>query len=109
MGQTTVKLRHPLARINGKGERRYARRRPAVSFRAGGSIRVDDQRRTSQIRARVLDAEEHAEEPVGQLLVATDRSTVEATECGEDKAAGIEFDHCWQVGCLALFIRHAVR
>jgi hypothetical protein len=42
-----------------------------------------------------LDAEEHAEEPVGQILVATDGATVEAPERGEDKAAGIELDDGW--------------
>ena len=51
-----------------------------------------------------LDAEEHAEESVGQLLVATDRSTVEPPERGEDEAAGIELDHGWEIAHVALFV-----
>src|SRR6476659_8271198 len=56
-----------------------------------------------------LDAEEHAEESVGESLVAAYCSAVEAPECRENEAAGIELDDRREVAYVALFVGHPIR
>ena len=56
-----------------------------------------------------LNAEEHAEESVGESLVAAYRSAVEAPECRENEAAGIELDDRREVAHVALFVGHPIR